>query len=90
MPAPASVWQMGLELNLTLGVALLQTPGVAPALVAVSGFRPAHLFFSLLSPEGACVSHLWEGRAGLLLTPFSRGAELELCGLFLTWGRDGN
>lgn len=67
----ASMWQiMSVELNLRLGVAFKGCPGVGLCLRGcVSGFRPAHIFLPLLSLEGACVSHMWEGRAGLLITP---------------------
>lgn len=59
---PASVWQMGLVLSSRLDV---EWAGAFSS--RVSGFRPAHIF-PLLSPEGACVNHIWVGRAGLPLT----------------------
>lgn len=78
---PASVWQMGLVLSwVWSGLALL---------VAVSlEFRPTHIFLPLLSPEGACVNHMWVGGAGLPLT-LPRGRLNLSCvaiSLFLTWG----
>lgn len=69
------------EVNLRLGVAFKGCPGVGLRLSGcVSGFRPAHIFLPLLSPEGAHGSHMWAGRAELLIIPSSRGTELELCG----------
>lgn len=60
MLGPASMWQiMSLKPNSRLGVAFKGCLGVDLRLSAcVSGFP-------FLSPEGACVSHMWVGRAGL-------------------------
>lgn len=54
------MWQiMSLEPNSRLGVAFKGCPGVDLCLSACVSWFP------FLSPEGACVSHMWVGRAGL-------------------------
>lgn len=80
---PANEWQMGLVLSSRLGVEWAGAFGSC-----VSGFRPAHIFLPLLSPEGACVNHMWVGGAGLPLT-LPRGWLSVSCvaiSFFLTWG----
>lgn len=68
----------GAELETGCG---LGCPGVGLRLSGcVSGFRPAHIFLPVLSLDGACVRHMWVGRAELLISPSSRGTEFELCG----------